>query len=134
MVASWDAATAIAQSGQHVMSNLRIEKQRHAPLYDVHPRTGATIEIFWADRELAAAFGLRGSGGCIRPAATASHQVPLRVGHLRRATARIEMRCISLGRDASEQNLHLSRKDLGTNSGTVGRYPHCTTNISPDYG
>jgi hypothetical protein len=30
------------------------------PLYDIHPQTGATIEVFYADRTLAASFGVRG--------------------------------------------------------------------------
>jgi hypothetical protein len=29
----------------------------HEPLYDIDPRTGATLEIFYADRALAASFG-----------------------------------------------------------------------------
>jgi hypothetical protein len=32
------------------------------PLYDIDPHTGATIEIFWADRVLAKSFGIRGAG------------------------------------------------------------------------
>ena len=32
------------------------------PLYDVDPRTRATIEVFYADRALAVSFGLRGAG------------------------------------------------------------------------
>jgi hypothetical protein len=31
------------------------------PLYDVHPRTGATIEVFYADRSLET-FGRSGAG------------------------------------------------------------------------
>ena len=41
---------------------LASEPQRHPkyePLYDVHPRTGATIEVFYADRVLS---GMRGTG------------------------------------------------------------------------
>lgn len=36
--------------------------QRHAagePLYDVNPRTGTTVEVFYADRVLAKSFGTR---------------------------------------------------------------------------
>ncbi len=31
------------------------------PLYDIHPRTGATIEVFWADRTVET-FGRSGAG------------------------------------------------------------------------
>jgi hypothetical protein len=34
---------------------------RFEPLYDIHPRTGATIEIFYADRALET-FGRGGAG------------------------------------------------------------------------
>ena len=34
---------------------------RHEPLYDVHPRTGASIEVFYADRTLET-FGKGGAG------------------------------------------------------------------------
>jgi hypothetical protein len=37
-------------------------KAAFEPLYDIHPRTGATIEVFYADRALAASFRLRGEG------------------------------------------------------------------------
>ena len=33
----------------------------HEPLYDIDPETGATIEVFYADRALGT-FGRRGSG------------------------------------------------------------------------
>jgi len=32
-------------------SNLR-QRARHEPLFDAHPRTGASIEVFYADRGL----------------------------------------------------------------------------------
>jgi hypothetical protein len=40
---------------------------RHEPLYDVDPRTGASIEVFYADRALET-FGRGGAGWfwCIR--------------------------------------------------------------------
>ena len=44
---------------------VRSDPQRrpaYEPLYDIDPRTGATIEIFWADRVLAGSFGMRGAG------------------------------------------------------------------------
>src|SRR6266568_4888465 len=37
------------------------QRARHEPLFDVHPQTGATIEVFYADRELET-FGRCGSG------------------------------------------------------------------------
>jgi hypothetical protein len=41
-------------------------KRRSAfePLYDIDPRTGASIEVFYADRVLAGSFGTRGAGWC----------------------------------------------------------------------
>ena len=35
--------------------------RRHAPLFDVHPRTGTSIEVFFADRTLET-FGRCGAG------------------------------------------------------------------------
>jgi hypothetical protein len=37
------------------------QRARHDPLYDIHPRTGANIEVFHADRSLET-FGRGGSG------------------------------------------------------------------------
>jgi hypothetical protein len=37
------------------------QRGRHEPLYDVHPRTGASIEVFYADFTLET-FGRRGPG------------------------------------------------------------------------
>jgi hypothetical protein len=37
------------------------QRARHEPLYDVHPRTGASIEVFYADRTLET-FGKGGAG------------------------------------------------------------------------
>jgi hypothetical protein len=37
------------------------QQARHEPLYDVHPRTGASIEVFYADRTLET-FGRSGGG------------------------------------------------------------------------
>ena len=34
----------------------------HEPLYDIDPQTSATVEIFYADRALAACFGMRDAG------------------------------------------------------------------------
>ncbi len=38
-----------------------ISNPRHEPLYDVHPLTGASIEVFYADRRLET-FGRCGAG------------------------------------------------------------------------
>ena len=35
---------------------------QHEPFYDVDPRTGASVEVFYADRVLAESFGARGAG------------------------------------------------------------------------
>jgi hypothetical protein len=40
----------------------RDRRPRYEPLYDVDPRTGSTIEVFYADRALAKSFGLKGAG------------------------------------------------------------------------
>jgi hypothetical protein len=32
------------------------------PLYEIDPRTGASVEVFYADRALAGSFGARGPG------------------------------------------------------------------------
>jgi hypothetical protein len=37
---------------------------RFEPLYDIHPLTEATFEVFYADTVLALSFGLCGSGWC----------------------------------------------------------------------
>jgi hypothetical protein len=36
-------------------------RSAYAPLYDIHPRTGASIEVFYADRSLET-FGRNGAG------------------------------------------------------------------------
>jgi hypothetical protein len=36
-------------------------RHQHAPIFDVHPVTGASIEVFYADRALET-FGRRGAG------------------------------------------------------------------------
>jgi hypothetical protein len=41
------------------------DPKRHTayePLYDIDPQTGASVEIFYADRELARSFGAPGAG------------------------------------------------------------------------
>jgi hypothetical protein len=46
---------------------VRSEAKRHPqnePLYDIDAKTGATVEVFWADSVLARSFGLRGTGWC----------------------------------------------------------------------
>jgi hypothetical protein len=42
------------------LSNPR-QRARHEPLFDVHPRTGASIEVFYSDRTLET-FGRCGAG------------------------------------------------------------------------
>jgi hypothetical protein len=37
------------------------QRARHEPLFDVHPKTGASIEVFYADRTLET-FGRGGAG------------------------------------------------------------------------
>jgi hypothetical protein len=37
------------------------QRAPHEPLYDINPRTGASIEVFYADRVMET-FGRRGSG------------------------------------------------------------------------
>jgi hypothetical protein len=37
-------------------------ERAHDPLYDTDARTGATIEVFYADPVLAASFGMGGAG------------------------------------------------------------------------
>ena len=42
----------------------------YEPLYDIDPQTGASVEVFYADRALATSFGTRalgGSGGLVSP-------------------------------------------------------------------
>ena len=41
------------------------DPKRHTayePLYDIDPKTGDSVEIFYADRALATSFGTRGTG------------------------------------------------------------------------
>ena len=45
---------------QRAASNPR-HREQHEPLFDVHPRTGASIEVFYADRALET-FGRSGAG------------------------------------------------------------------------
>ena len=37
-------------------------RSAYEPLYDIDPRTGASIEVFYADHVLAGSFGTRGAG------------------------------------------------------------------------
>jgi hypothetical protein len=41
---------------------LAIPTRKYEPLYDIDPRSGAVIEVFYADAVLAASFGRRGTG------------------------------------------------------------------------
>ena len=41
------------------------DPKRHTayePLYDIDPQTGASVEVFYADRTLAMSFGMHGAG------------------------------------------------------------------------
>jgi hypothetical protein len=48
------------------MARAIVAKQRptYEPLYDIDPRNGASIEVFYADRVLAESFSRRGAGWC----------------------------------------------------------------------
>jgi len=63
----------------------------HEPLFDVHPRTGANIEVFYADRALET-FGRCGSGVVLlaSPARLSPRRVQ-RPAHFRRAMLPIGM-------------------------------------------
>lgn len=52
-----------------MISNFR-QHARHEPLYDIDPRTGASIEVFYADRALET-FGRRGVGWLVLAVASA---------------------------------------------------------------
>jgi len=70
-------------------SNLR-QRARHEPLFDTHPMTGASIEVFYADRSLET-FGWQapvGSGAL----AAASRQAVRQLVLSPRVTRRIETR------------------------------------------
>jgi len=40
---------------------MTMSSHRHEPIFDIHPVTGASIEVFYADRSLES-FGWRGAG------------------------------------------------------------------------
>jgi hypothetical protein len=42
----------------------RAKRPAYEPLYDIDPRSGASIEVFYADRVLAESFGRPGAGWC----------------------------------------------------------------------
>ena len=64
----------------------------HEPLYDVDPRTGASIEVFYADRALET-FGRCGAGlVLVAPASAAFRRMGRRRVRLLRATQRIGTR------------------------------------------
>ncbi len=48
------------------MTYNRKQPARHEPLFDIHPLTGASIEVFYADRALET-FGRGGAGWFWRP-------------------------------------------------------------------
>src|SRR5215218_3333729 len=43
-------------------ANTKLQQRQREPLYDTDTRTGARIEVFWADPALAKCFGLSSSG------------------------------------------------------------------------
>ena len=43
------------------MTSIVKQRAAHEPLYDINPQTGATIEVFYADRALET-FGWKGAG------------------------------------------------------------------------
>lgn len=45
-----------------VITSKSVPYPQHEPFYDVDPRTGASVEVFYADRVLAESFGARGAG------------------------------------------------------------------------
>jgi len=68
-----------------------MQSTAHEPLYDTDPRTGATIEVFYADRALET-FGRCGSGVVLlaSPARLSPRRVQ-RPAHFRRAMLPIGM-------------------------------------------
>ena len=62
-------------------------------LFDIHPQTGAAVEVFYADRSLET-FG-RGGAGCSGGLAVAALRLQVRrLGLSLRATQRIGTRCV----------------------------------------
>ena len=45
-----------------ILASRRATRPQFEPLYDIDPRTGATIEVFFGDRPLAQSFGAGGAG------------------------------------------------------------------------
>jgi hypothetical protein len=66
-------------------------RARHEPIHDINPRTGASIEVFYADRALET-FGRAGAGWCSGRARTAVRQTVRLLAHLLRATQPIGTR------------------------------------------
>ena len=66
------------------MTSIVKQRAAHEPLYDINPQTGATIEVFYADRALEKV--LAGSGGL---AGEAIHQRDRRRVRLPQGTRRI---------------------------------------------
>ncbi len=64
---------------------------RHEPLFDVHPRTGVSFEVFYSDRtlETLADTALVGSGG---RGDAGARQTVQQLAHLLRATQRTATR------------------------------------------
>ena len=45
-----------------ILTSQKAPRPLYEPLYEIDRRTGATIEVFFADRALAQSFGARGAG------------------------------------------------------------------------
>jgi hypothetical protein len=45
-----------------VITSKSVPYPQHEPFYDVDPRTGASVEVFYADRVLATSFGMSDAG------------------------------------------------------------------------
>ena len=69
----------------------RPDPWQRAPLFDVHPRTGISIEVFFADRAMET-FGRCGAGWFWGRAGAAVHQTVRRPVRLLQATQRIGTR------------------------------------------
>ncbi len=66
------------------------QRERHEPFYDVHPRTGASIEVFYADRAFET-FGRGGVGWFGGLTGAALHRLARLPGRLLRVTQHIAM-------------------------------------------
>jgi hypothetical protein len=63
------------------------QRAAHEPLYDIHPRSGISIEVFYADRGLESS-GREGAGWFWWPGGEGSHLLDRRLVRLLRAMVR----------------------------------------------